>query len=116
MLPSIFNIDIRTIQGGVEKVNATHINGSTVGGYLLHIPRHDAETACVYIHVLDVFRAQICIGLMCAPPDPSLRTPRSAYTKKETVYTFTLDERYPAFVNDTSTEQGIEKEASDRAS
>ena len=36
--------------------------------------------------------------------------------KKKAVYTFSLDERYPAFVNETSTEKGTEKEASDRAS
>ena len=35
--------------------------------------------------------------------------------KKRAVYTFILDERYPAFVNDTSTEKGAKKEASDRA-
>ena len=60
-----------------------------------------------------MFRTRMCIGLTRAPPSPSLRTPRSAYTK--TVYTFTLDERYPAFVNDTSTEKGTKKEASDQA-
>ena len=56
----------------------------------------------------------MCIGLIRAPPNPSLRHSKiSLYTKA--VYTFTLDERYPAFVNDTSTEKGTKTKASGQA-
>ena len=55
-----------------------------------------------------MYRINVCAG-----------RPVAAHSKislyKKAVYTFTLDERYPAFVNDTSTEKGTKKEASDQA-